>query len=67
MGLVTKHRGADNHLPTRQMQVEFRLGEPAWRGIFSPLTDFFYILGQLFPDLASNNSELLTSLASVLK
>jgi hypothetical protein len=34
---------------------------------FSPLTDLFYILGQLFPDLASNNSEQLASLASVLK
>jgi hypothetical protein len=31
------------------------------------LTDPFYILGMLFSDLASENSELLTSLASVLK
>jgi hypothetical protein len=32
-----------------------------------PFTYLFYILGQLFSDLASNNSELLASLVSVLK
>jgi hypothetical protein len=35
--------------------------------IFSPLTDPFYIFGQLFSDLVSKNTELLASLASVLK
>jgi hypothetical protein len=36
---------------------------------FSPLTDSFYISGQLFSDLASENSEagLLASLARILK
>jgi hypothetical protein len=34
---------------------------------FFPLTDLFYIFGQLFFDLASKNAELLASLASVLK
>jgi hypothetical protein len=33
--------------------------------VSSPFTDFFYIFGQLFSDLASNNTELLASLASV--
>jgi hypothetical protein len=36
-------------------------------GLFSPLTDNFYRLGQLFSDLVSENSYLLASLASVLK
>jgi hypothetical protein len=35
--------------------------------IFFPLADPFYIFGQLFSDLASEYSELLASLASVLK
>jgi hypothetical protein len=34
---------------------------------FSPLTDNYYRLDQLFSDLANENSELLASLASVLK
>jgi hypothetical protein len=34
---------------------------------FSPRTDRFYNLGQLFSGLASENSELLGSLASGLK
>jgi hypothetical protein len=34
---------------------------------FFPLTDHFYNFGQLFSALASENSELLASLASVLK
>jgi hypothetical protein len=34
---------------------------------FFPLTDPFCILSQLFPDLASENTELLASLVSVLK
>jgi hypothetical protein len=54
------------------MQVEFRFGEkktilqnhpPAWRWFF-PLTHLF---GPVVSDLASENSEPLTSLASVLK
>jgi hypothetical protein len=44
--------------PTRQS---------AWRGIFSPLTDPFYIFGHLFSVMASKNADLLASLASVLK
>jgi hypothetical protein len=35
--------------------------------VFFPLTDHFYILGQLFSVLAIENSELLASLVSVLK
>jgi hypothetical protein len=35
--------------------------------VFPPLTDNFYILGQLFSDLASKNSQLPASLASVFK
>jgi hypothetical protein len=35
--------------------------------VFSPLIDSFYIFGQLFSDLPSENTELLASLASVLK
>jgi hypothetical protein len=35
--------------------------------IFSSLTDLFYILGQLFSVLASENAGLLASLATVLK
>jgi hypothetical protein len=45
-----------NTKPTRQS------GE-----FFFPLTYRFYIFGQLFSDLASENTELLASLASVLK
>jgi hypothetical protein len=41
------------------------LASLAWA--FFPLTDPFYILGQLFSDLASKNTELFASLASVLK
>jgi hypothetical protein len=46
----------DNHSPTRQT------GE-----FFSLLTYPFYISGQLFSDLASENTELLASLGSALK
>jgi hypothetical protein len=35
--------------------------------LFSPLTDPYYIFGQLFSDLASENAELLASLADALK
>jgi hypothetical protein len=64
----------DNHLPTCQMWVEIRLGKqktkthtPAWQGFLLPLTVPLYILGQLFSDRMTENSELLVSLASVLK
>jgi hypothetical protein len=67
-------RGANNHSPTRPVRVEFKIGESkiqthsqAWRWFFYPLTDNFYILGQLFSDLASDNFQLHASLASVLK
>jgi hypothetical protein len=58
------------------MQVEFRLGASkntnplaSLARVFFPLTDLSYILGQLFPDLAStgNNFELLAIFVSVLK
>jgi hypothetical protein len=38
---------------------------PAWRGFFPHLTDNFYLLGKLFSDLASENSQLLAALANV--
>jgi hypothetical protein len=34
---------------------------------FSPLSDPFYIFGQLFSDLASENTELLASLTTVFQ
>jgi hypothetical protein len=40
---------------------------PAWLESFSLSLTLFYILGQLFSDSASENSEPLSSLASVLK
>jgi hypothetical protein len=53
------------------MRVEFRLGEQKYKPtrqtdevFVFPLTDPFYIFSQLFPDLASENTELLASLAS---
>jgi hypothetical protein len=55
------------------MRVEFGIGEykykpTHWSGeFFFPLTFPFYIFVQLFSDLASKNTETLTSLASVLK
>jgi hypothetical protein len=62
-------RGADNHSPTRQLanspnasriqdwQVKIRAHSPLWRGTFFPLgTDPFYVFGQLFSDLAIENS-----------
>jgi hypothetical protein len=65
-------RGANNHSPTRQMlvenwQVKIPTHSSVWRGVFSYLTDLFYIFDQLFSDLAIENTELLASLASVLK
>jgi hypothetical protein len=55
------------------MRVEFRIGEQKYKptrqsgeGFFSPLTDPFYILGQLFSVLVSENAGLLVILA-VLK
>jgi hypothetical protein len=33
---------------------------PTWRGFISPLTDPFYIFGQLFSDLACENLSLPT-------
>jgi hypothetical protein len=55
------------------MWVEYRIGEQKYKTTrqsdkgFSTLTYPFYIIGQLFSDLASENTELLASLASVLK
>jgi hypothetical protein len=55
-------RGADNHSSTHQMQVEFRIGEETYKPSsqygedFFPLTDPFFIFGQLFSVLASENS-----------
>jgi hypothetical protein len=51
-GLVSKNTNALANLPS-------------W--FFFPLTGPFYIFDQLFSDLASENVELLASLASVLK
>jgi hypothetical protein len=45
------------------MQIQ----SPVWRGLFFPLTAPFYIFGQFFSDLASKNTELLASLANILK
>jgi hypothetical protein len=53
-------------------QWEGKKPSPGWRVVslvrgFSPLADHFYIFGQLFSDLASENAEQFASLASVLK
>jgi hypothetical protein len=54
-------------------RVKIQTHSPAWQGFgwrgwfFSPLTDNFYILAQLFSNLASENFSLLASSASVLK
>jgi hypothetical protein len=70
--IVHDGSGADNHSPTRQMRVEFRLGEhnskptrQAGELFFSSLTYFSYF--KLFSGLASENSQLLASMASVWK
>jgi hypothetical protein len=47
--------------------VKIQTHSPVWQDFFPPLTDPFYIFGQLFSDLASENTELLAKLASVLK
>jgi hypothetical protein len=46
--------------------VKIQTHSPVWRGFF-PSTAPFYIFGQLLSDLASKNTEVLSSLASVLK
>jgi hypothetical protein len=64
-GTMAYNRGGDSHSPTRQMRVKIQIHSPGWRVLFFPLTDNFYIVGQLFYDLAS--SSLFASLASVLQ
>jgi hypothetical protein len=59
-------------ITSRQMRVEdwrvkIQTHSPIWRSFVFPLTDPFYIFGQLFSVLASENTGLLASLASVLK
>jgi hypothetical protein len=61
-------RGADNHLLTCQMRVNSGLASKntnpltSLASVFSPLTDNFHILGQLFSDLASVLENLSTPL-----
>jgi hypothetical protein len=43
------------------------LHSPVWRVFFPSHVPFLHIFGQLFSELASENPELLASLASVLK
>jgi hypothetical protein len=48
-------------------RVKIQTHSPAWQGLFFPLTDNFYRLGQLFSDLASEHFQLIASLASLKK
>jgi hypothetical protein len=49
-------------------RVQIQTHSPAWRGFFPLSLKYpFYIFYQLFSYLASENTELLASLASVLK
>jgi hypothetical protein len=56
--LLPLFRGADNDSPNasriQTWQVKLQTHSPTWQEFFSPLTYLFYILGQLFPDFASN-------------
>jgi hypothetical protein len=71
--LVDMFRLAGLQITTRQMRVEFRIAKQKYKPtsqsckVFPPLTDLFYIFGQLFSDLASDKAELLANLAGVLK
>jgi hypothetical protein len=60
----------DNHSPNasriQDWRVKIQTHSPIWRGIF-PLSLSYYIFGQLFSDMASENTELLANLAIVLK
>jgi hypothetical protein len=55
-------RGVDNHSPNvsgiQDWRVKIQTHLPVWRVVFSPLTDPFYIFGQLFFNLASENTEV---------
>jgi hypothetical protein len=48
-------------------QVKLQTHLPVWQGLVPPLAYPFYIFGQLFSDLASADTGLLASLATVLK
>jgi hypothetical protein len=50
----------------QNLQVKIQTHAPVWR-VFPPLSYPFYIFGELFPDLASENTDLLASLTSVLR
>jgi hypothetical protein len=69
-------RLADNHSPTRQMRAEFRIGERKYKPNCQSGEDFFPLaypctlsifLASSFLTWARENTELLASLASVLK
>jgi hypothetical protein len=55
-----QNRGVDNHLPNASRIQDWRVKKTnpltSLARVFSPLTDYFYILGQLFSYLASENS-----------
>jgi hypothetical protein len=69
--IIIIHRGADNNSPNASRiqdgWVEIQTLSLVWWVVFFPVTDTFYIFGQLCSVLASKNTGLLASLKKLIR